>query len=225
MGDICLYCGKSMRVNIRFDLCLACFKALSDQQIHLWCEHACSVCGKPLLHEHQSCTHDGLMLRVDRLFCYRYMIRDLISYYKFKNEKKLAFLFARFVYRYMVFHELKNVLIVPIPSSRPGKSSRGFDQAAQIVKVLSQRFNVDVCLHLLVRRPRSHEQKQLNRAQRMQSGRRRFSVNKREQKRLHGRHILLFDDILTTGGSLNEAAALIREIHSGEITALVLATD
>jgi competence protein ComFC len=214
-----------MRLNIRFDLCLACFKALSDQQISLWCEHACSVCGKPLLHENQSCTHDGLMLRVDRLFCYRYMIRDLISYYKFQNEKNLAFLFARLVYRYMDSHELEDALIVPIPSSRRGRSSRGFDQAAEIASVLSEHYHVDVCLHLLVRRAGSFEQKQLNRVQRMQSGRRRFSVNKREQKRLHGRHILLFDDILTTGGSLNEAAALIREIHSGEITALVLATD
>jgi predicted amidophosphoribosyltransferase len=84
---------------------------------------------------------------------------------------------------------------------------------------------MDVSLRLLVRRPRSGQQKLLGRLQRRDSGRRRFSLNKREQKRLHGRHILLFDDILTTGGTLNEAAALVREIHSGEITALVLATD
>jgi competence protein ComFC len=122
-------------------------------------------------------------------------------------------------------HELKDVLIVPIPASRRGSSSRGFDQAAEIASVLSKHYHLDVCLHLLVRKPGSSEQKQLDRVQRMQTGRRRFSVNKREQKRLSGRHILLFDDILTTGGSLNEAAALIREMHTGEITALVLATD
>lgn len=225
MGHICLYCGRSMRSDIRFDLCYACFRELVGQQIYLWCDDACSVCGKPLLHAYQSCSHDGLDFRVHRLFVYRYMMRDMILYYKFKKEKKLTHLLARLVYRYISSHGLESVLIVPVPASRSGSSSRGFDQSAEIVNELSVRYNMDVSLRLLVRRPRSGQQKLLGRLQRRDSGRRRFSLNKREQKRLHGRHILLFDDILTTGGTLNEAAALVREIHSGEITALVLATD
>lgn len=106
--------------------------------------------------------------------------------------------------------------LVPVPLSAQRLRQRGFNQAAQLARLLAPQK----CLLTALQRPQeTPSQRGLTRAARLRNLRRAFTVP--APALVQGRHILLVDDVLTTGATLRGASQAL--LHAGAATVSVLA--
>jgi ComF family protein len=102
-------------------------------------------------------------------------------------------------------------LLVPVPLHRLRLISRRFNQAAALAHSVSSTSAVPVDTHALVRVKQTPPQVGLSRPQRAANVQGAFQVQEEAKPRVFGKHIVLVDDVLTSGATANAAArALLR---------------
>lgn len=111
-------------------------------------------------------------------------------------------------------------LVLPIPLAPPRLRTRGFNQALLLAQALAP---ARVQAGLLLRLHDTPAQSGLDRARRLRNLARAFAVEPLRAAQLAGRQVLLVDDVMTTGATLQAAAAVLRQAGAARVTALVLA--
>ena len=111
---------------------------------------------------------------------------------------------------------IDGVVAVPLYWLRQGR--RGFNQAAELARPLARALGLKP-LTRVERVRRTQAQAGLDRTARRKNLRRAFAV----RGRLDARHILLVDDVMTTGSTLVELAKCLREAGAQEVSAIVVA--
>ena len=116
-------------------------------------------------------------------------------------------------------------LILPIPLSPERLRERGYNQAWELVKALRSELRAapPAQSSLLQRRPQARSQHELPREQRIAHAMQAYFVATPDRLRLQGRRVLLLDDVMTTGATLQSAAAVLLEAGAAEVGALVFA--
>ena len=112
-------------------------------------------------------------------------------------------------------------IVSPIPLSRERLAERGFNQSLLLARRLGagRKIQCDLLLRVL----HTPAQSQLTREQRLRNLRASFAVDPLQTPRLRGRRVLLIDDVMTTGATLQTAASLLKKSGAFEVRALVLA--
>ncbi len=113
-------------------------------------------------------------------------------------------------------------LIVPVPLHYRRLASRGFNQSAWLAASLSRRSGVPYCVDALVRHKPTPSQGGLSARERRLNVRGAFSVRPARRDRVEGRHILLVDDVYTTGSTLNACTRALKKADPSHISVLVL---
>ena len=106
--------------------------------------------------------------------------------------------------------------LIPLPLHRSRLRSRGYDQALELARPLAKRFDIPLRVDVLQRDRNTSPQSRLNAAARRKNLRGAFAVNidaitsaARSTPALA--HVVLIDDVMTTGATLHAAAdALLR---------------
>ena len=153
------------------------------------------------------------------------LLQNLIKKYKYGFIKPLGEILARFLITFWNFqNDSQNkipasLLIIPIPLADKRFRWRGFNQAEILAQEFSRHFNYGLNLNLK-RQGKQAPQAKLNEAERLNNIQGVFSWT---GKNLLGQDILLIDDVVTTGATLNEAARVLKEAGASSIYALVLA--
>ncbi|MGN5538201.1 ComF family protein [Alcaligenes sp. Lyrl_28] len=110
--------------------------------------------------------------------------------------------------------------VIAVPSQRDALRRRGFNPAAVLAQRVARRLGLAACLHVVALSPRQDvAQKFLGRQARRQAMRGAFQV----LEPLDGRAVLLIDDVLTTGATLDALARACRVAGAGPVYALVAA--
>ncbi|WP_246254451.1 ComF family protein [Pedobacter foliorum] len=99
-------------------------------------------------------------------------------------------------------------LIIPVPLHKKKKSSRGYNQSELIANGISTALNIEVNSDLLIRTITTDTQTKKGRHMRFENMKTVFSV--KNKGNLIDKHILLVDDVITTGATI-EACAI--ELH------------
>lgn len=116
--------------------------------------------------------------------------------------------------------------IVPIPVTPSRLAERGYNQAWEMVKALRTLTNADCApgwadaLHRMGQAPDQHN---LPAQQRINNLKGAFRVDPTLAHRLHDSHVLLIDDVSTTGATLRAAAEALRRSGARRISAAVFA--
>jgi len=114
-------------------------------------------------------------------------------------------------------------LIVPIPLARRRELWRGFNQAEVLAEVLSRKFCWPVSTELVFRLNYHQPQVGLKAAQRQKNVKNVFRAGKTDLVR--GKVILLIDDVVTTGATMDECAKSLKMAGAKQVFGLVVAKD
>lgn len=125
------------------------------------------------------------------------------------------------LWHYAAWKQYPADVIVPIPLHWSRMWWRGFNQATIMAQELSQHSTVPVA-HLLRRERRTFFQRLLSAREREQNVKRAFALTS-QATNFTNKHIIIVDDVLTTGVTMQEAVRTLRKIKPASITALVAA--
>lgn len=114
-------------------------------------------------------------------------------------------------------------VVLPVPCSRARLAERGFNQAWELARPLAAALGLPADAGLLLRLADTPHQTALGRSARRANLARAFMVEPARRSELAGRHVALVDDVLTTGATLDAAAAELRRAGAGAVTAWVFA--
>lgn len=186
----------------------------------------CRRCAETLYHP--GAEHCGSCLRSPPAFdatiaaCdYAAPVDVLVQDLKFRSSLPLAHVFGE-VLAESIAEELDKPpdLIVPVPLSETRLSERGFNQAAEIARSLSSFTGIPFQWDLFIRVRDTRPQAGLPIDDRRVNMRGAFAarLNARVRDQLRGRHVLVVDDVMTTGHTLNELAACLKRQGAARVT-------
>lgn len=115
--------------------------------------------------------------------------------------------------------------LVPVPLSHRRLAERGYNQAWELVKALQRRGNpgAPAMADALVRLVETRDQHSLTREERLRNLQGVFSPHPLRVAQLQGMHVLLVDDVSTTGATLQAAAQALVQAGAARVSALVFA--
>ena len=184
-------------------------------------EPACKRCGKPITDERGEFCGDCLRKRHaftqgKALWVYRGCVKQSIYRLKYSNRREYGLAYAQELARiYGGWIRRKGIdMIIPIPLHKKRRRQRGYNQAEIIAKELGRLLKLPVYGKLLVRNVYTRPQKELNDKERKNNLKKAFKI---VQNNVQLKHILLVDDIFTTGSTIDGAAEVMREAGASEV--------
>ena len=210
----------------------------------------CAGCDEPLLRvENAICTgcrmelpytrfHDLKGNQVERLFWGRVDLHAASSMLFFERSSKVQRMMHRLKYKadHSIGLELGRLMakeikgserlkdveaIVPVPLHRSRQRSRGFNQSFVISTGMGEVLEIPALEHGLERVERTTSQTRKGRLQRWQNVKAAFKVN--DSKALTKKHVLLIDDVVTTGATLEGCAHMLLELPETKVSVFTVA--
>jgi ComF family protein len=149
-------------------------------------------------------------------------MRQAILLFKYGGRQSLARHLGRLMSEMVggLFDPGQFDLLVPVPLHPSREQARGFNQAALLAEEVGRGWGLLVGYRLL-RRVRATEAQSGGRREREQNVRGAFQVARPDQ--VEGRRLLLIDDVLTTGATVNECAKALLAAGAAEVAVYTLA--
>ncbi|MGI6623109.1 MAG: ComF family protein [Clostridiaceae bacterium] len=174
----------------------------------------CDPCKKGLKRYGRGFCRIAELTEIDGLFAaFNYLdgIETAIHAFKFKNQPKLSETISRLLYEELNKHGNTPDFdyIVPVPMHPRKKRQRGYNQSELIAKQLGRYLNKEVRTDILRKIRYTRSQSRLKRRDRIYNLEGAFSVS--PDAFIEGKRILLVDDVLTTGTTINNCAKILRE--------------
>lgn len=116
----------------------------------------------------------------------------------------------------------EETVVVPVPTTPRRVRTRGYNQARLLAEPVAAGLALDL-RDALVRTRGGATQVALHPSQRRANVRGAFAVRERDRSRLRGAHVLLVDDVLTTGATAGAAAMVLARAGVSEVTLLTFA--
>ena len=111
--------------------------------------------------------------------------------------------------------------VIAVPLHKVKKRSRGFNQSDLLARKISQTSGINVIDNILLRKRYTQKQSLLPIDKRAKNVEGAFEVKNGDM--LQGKNLVLVDDIITTGSTVNECIKVLRDAGSGNVTALAAA--
>ena len=153
-------------------------------------------------------------------YLYAGHMEKMIKEFKFREQKYYGKLFAKLLTDFYTSHKLDYDILIPIPLSKEKYLKRGFNQCELICDFLSKRISVPVNKEILFKVKDTKDQHLLSKSERSRNLNSAFEARTREE--LLNKKILIVDDLLTSGYTLQEAIVTLKKAGYGNIDALVI---
>jgi ComF family protein len=112
--------------------------------------------------------------------------------------------------------------LIPVPLHPSKRLSRGFNQSSLICEGISQSTGLELIEGVLIRSSRSSTQTRRSRSERWENVEGIFEVSNSE--RIENKHILLVDDVVTTGSTVEACVNKLKEYKGVRVSVAALAT-
>ncbi|WP_050984892.1 ComF family protein [Thiorhodospira sibirica] len=207
----CLLCGAPGQPPL--ELCASCIKSLP------WLGHGCRCCAMPLPPAQMvcgECLHDPPPFDASyAAFHYQPPIDRLII--QLKHHDRLAY--ARVLGQ--LFIQARQALqeplppkscILPVPLHRSRLRERGFNQSMELARMIAPPLHLPVCPALAQRQRATQFQQGLKQQQRRLNVRNAFAASGTLPA-----HIIILDDVMTTGSTLRELASTLKKAGAHQV--------
>ena len=151
------------------------------------------------------------------------MVQRMIHELKYKNNKEIGYymgeLFGLKLNESVLFEDIDYV--IPVPLHKKKLRKRGYNQSEIIAKGICKTFKKELNTDNLYRKIYSSTQTRKSRFQRWENVKDIFGI--KEVSRFRSKHILLVDDVITTGSTLEACAYSLNQIDEIKISLAALA--
>jgi ComF family protein len=227
---LCPVCHTSLGAGRRDPLCGECWSAITRLGVP-WCD----TCGAaPALStpcaDPQRIVRDGSCAACDAAppsydyarsaAVYEGQLREALHALKFSGRRALAAPLGELAAEQCLAWLPAGIdALIPVPLAPERERERGFNQAALLARRIGRRLAVPTQPRWLARIRPTRPQSELAAAERRANVRGAF----RASRRVAGRHVLVVDDILTTGATLDSCARALREAGARRVGVLTVA--
>lgn len=210
----------------------------------------CVACGNSLYkHEDQVCNYCFTNLPksnfhkqdknpIEKLFYGRSDVFFATSYYlfhkkgnvqkilhaiKYKGNKQLAVLIGNWL-GLSIYKEEKiksATYILPVPLHLKKLKQRGYNQSEEFAKGLSEKLNIETNTTLLIRKEFTSTQTKKNKYERWENVESVFEIT--DTDALKNKHVILVDDVITTGATIDACCHVLSNIEGIKISVLSIA--
>ena len=225
--------------------CAYCHKFVGDDRVAIFChscwntiglitEPVCPRCGQPYASEAVlqktpdficgACRATNVFFdRAVATAYYEHVLQEAIQQFKFKHKTGLG----KHLAQIMITHLSEELAlsqyhaILPVPLHKIRQRHRGYNQSAILAKHISQYCQIPLMVNNLIRIRDTDSQSLLKgRKARQANVKNAFRVTYPDT--LRDRHVILVDDVLTTGATVNECSKTLKEAGAKSILVLTL---
>ncbi|MGH9684833.1 MAG: ComF family protein [Candidatus Acidiferrales bacterium] len=223
----CRVCSEALITASRIPICGTCLASVIPIK-----EPFCERCGRPFISEviAQSiqpmcrlCRADYYSFSRARSFAvYGDALAAAITLLKYEEVTRLGDWFAAQLADVFARNakDLHADVVVPVPLHADRLRERGYNQAELIARPLARRLGLKLGTYLLVRKLPRPPQLRLSRTERWKSVRGAYAT--REGVRVDKLRILLIDDVMTTGATLDACARALKKAGAAEVFGLTV---
>lgn len=189
----------------------------------------CTLCGIPFIgaganHLCGECQiHPPHYERAMAHLLYEESARDLIHHFKYSHKthlrRPLALLALEGLSEFITGQAPD--IIIPVPLHRSRLRSRGFNQAVLLGELFSSRLSVPMLADGLTRTRQTEPQIDLSAEDRKNNVKGAFAVKKMGD--ISEKRILLLDDVMTTGSTVNECAKVLKKAGAASVVVVTVA--
>jgi ComF family protein len=194
--QICFGCGTDL-VEKGVPLCKPCIQNLPSTDFFSINENPI----EKIFWGRVTIQHAGALL----FFTKDSLVQTLITQLKYQHNKKVGILLGRLMGEAIATEEkFEQIdLIIPIPIQNSKINSRGYNQSQIIALGMQQVWNRPIVHDVLIKKSWSNSQTKKNRKARLQQVPDLFLIQYPDS--IKGKHVLIVDDVLTTGATLEAA--------------------
>ena len=210
----CVSCGEKGTL-----LCARC-----EKEIERVVSPYCLKCGKPIIAGKRCrlCKLTDFCFEAARAcFIYSGPVAAGIKQLKYHQNLELSRTFGKELARLYRSLYWESDLLIPVPLSKERKRERGFNQSEWIAKALGKEISIPVATTALLKIRHTETQVHLNGDDRRKNLKGVFFA---EPVFVREKSVLLIDDVITTGTTLNECSAALLEAGAREVRCLAIAT-
>lgn len=161
-------------------------------------------------------------LKLGALFFYdkKGITQTIIHEIKYNNNLKLAKYLGETIGVKLKEHNIVIDTIIPVPLHKKKEKQRGFNQATEISKGISAIIEAPILTDELLRMKYTQTQTQKNKESREKNMLNAFRL--KESHNLSGKNILIVDDVITTGATVNECLKTLTKVNGINIIVISL---
>ena len=158
---------------------------------------------------------------------YEGMAKQVIGLYKFKGQRRIGRFLALVVYRYLRKKRLQHVLLVPAPCSPARLKKNGYNHMEAVCRALKGMYGIPFAD--VLRRRRGRQLKKLNRQERKEELEDKIYMRSGDagefRELARGKHVILLDDIFTTGTTASACAGILKQNGAENADIITFAID
>lgn len=220
----CPVCKQPVTCADRLGICTACQEGLP-----LLISPVCTTCGIPLDgagpdHPCGRCiSHPPSYVAARAAMRYEGSCKDLIHRFKYNHKshlrRPLGLIMADHLAGFAA--DCKPDLLLPVPLHLSRLRSRGFNQSVLLAELLADHWQLPLLRDGLIRTRPTPPQVELTQEQRRCNLKDAFQVRQADQ--IKKRHIMLVDDVFTTGSTLQACADALLDSGCLSVSAVTIA--
>lgn len=219
--NICPVCNEKCGSDVVCKNCESTYFVVNDDE-----DCCCKKCGRILVSEKDlclKCRENPVFKEIHRafpLFGYRLWNIQLLCSWKMKEQRCFSFFFAKLMARKISFLQKKNpdLVVVPVPPRNGKIKKMGWDQVEEIASILENIYNIKV--QRLLQRNSTKQQKKLHRQERLSTIGTSYSL--KQEVYDVPQKVVVLDDIITTGATLESCAKVLKEAGVKEVYGISL---
>jgi len=210
---VCESCGSDVIAQDQF-LCLQCHAALPKTEFHHFPANPIEK------------MFWGRMPVVNATAQYYFSkgskMQHLMHQLKYKGDKEMGLYLGRLMgYALAETNRFRTVdALVPLPLHPSKEKMRGYNQAMVLCQGIAEVLEKPVLKEVIIRTSHTESQTKKNRVQRWENMEGRFELVK--PAAIEGKHILLVDDVITTGATLEACGSELLEAENVQLSLATL---
>lgn len=150
------------------------------------------------------------------------LVKNMIHHLKYNNRQDVGGLFAMLIARDLKKQNLMNIdWVLGVPLHPEKEKKRGYNQLDVFASALAKEFNAEFSKGNLIKTVSNKSQTNKNREQRAKNVENIFDLLNSDE--FTNKHILMVDDVLTTGATLNSCLLVLSKVEGIKLSVLTIA--